>query len=217
MITVQKIKYIVLEGPIGVGKTSLASRLAEEFEARTLFENVEDNPYLKEFYQNRKKNAFKAQLYFLLSRYQQQIDLFQTDLFQKTTVSDYLFAKDRIFASINLDRDELYLYEELYRILSPRIPKPDLVIYLSADVDVLKKRIKNRGNIYEKGLDTDYLQKVVAAYNEFFFHYDQTPLLVISTSNIDFVSSRADFQQLVKEITEFKTGTQYFVPLGSTP
>ncbi len=211
----QKARYIVLEGPIGVGKTSLASRLAEEFEARTLFENVEENPFLKEFYRDRKKNAFKAQLYFLLSRYQQQVDLVQTDLFQKTAVSDYLFAKDRIFACLNLDRDELHLYDELYRILSPRIPKPDLVIYLSADIETLKKRIRGRAKPYERNLDASYLSGVLSAYNDFFFHYDETPLLVISTTNIDFVSRDSDFRQLVKEIKEFKTGTQYFVPLGS--
>ncbi len=213
----QKARYIVLEGPIGVGKTSLASRLAEEFEARTLFENVEENPFLQEFYHDRKKNAFKTQLYFLLSRYQQQIDLVQTDLFQKTAVGDYLFAKDRIFAHLNLDRDELYLYDELYRILSPRIPKPDLVIYLSADIEILKKRIRGRAMPYERSLDMSYLARVIAAYNDFFFQYDETPLLVISTTNIDFVSRDSDFRQLVKEIREFKTGTQYFVPLGSTP
>jgi deoxyguanosine kinase len=213
----QRARYIVLEGPIGVGKTSLASRLAEEFEARTLFENVEENPFLKEFYHDRKKNAFKAQLYFLLSRYQQQVDLVQTDLFQKTAVGDYLFAKDRIFAGLNLDRDELHLYEELYRILSPRIPRPDLVIYLSADIETLKKRIRGRAKPYERNLDTGYLSQVVSAYNDFFFHYDETPLLVISTTNIDFVSRDSDFRQLVKEIKEFRTGTQYFVPLGSTP
>jgi deoxyadenosine/deoxycytidine kinase len=213
----QKARYIVLEGPIGVGKSSLASRLAEEFEARTLFENVEENPFLQEFYHDRKKNAFKTQLYFLLSRYQQQIDLVQTDLFQKTAVGDYLFAKDRIFAHLNLDRDELYLYDELYRILSPRIPKPDLVIYLSADIEILKKRIRGRAKPYERSLDMSYLSRVIAAYNDFFFQYDETPLLVISTTNIDFVSRDSDFRQLVKEIREFKTGTQYFVPLGSTP
>jgi deoxyadenosine/deoxycytidine kinase len=213
----QKARYIVLEGPIGVGKTSLASRLAEEFEARTLFENVEENPFLKEFYHDRKKNAFKAQLYFLLSRYQQQVDLVQADLFQKMAIGDYLFAKDRIFAYLNLDRDELALYEELYRILIPRIPKPDLVIYLSADNETLKKRIRGRAKPYEKNLDTSYLSQVVSAYNDFFFHYDETPLLVISTTNIDFVTRDSDFRQLVKEIKEFKTGTQYFVPLGSTP
>ena len=213
----QKARYIVLEGPIGVGKTSLASRLAEEFEARTLFENVEENPFLQEFYHDRKKNAFKTQLYFLLSRYQQQVDLVQTDLFQKTAVGDYLFAKDRIFARLNLDRDELYLYDELYRILIPRIPKPDLVIYLSADIEILKKRIRGRAKPYERSLDMSYLSRVVSAYNDFFFQYDETPLLVISTTNIDFVSRDSDFRQLVKEIREFKTGTQYFVPLGSTP
>jgi deoxyguanosine kinase len=212
-----KIRYIVLEGPIGVGKTSLASRLAEEFGARTLFENVEENPFLKEFYNDRKKNAFKAQLYFLLSRYRQQIELAQADLFQKMTISDYLFEKDRLFALLNLDRDDLFLYEELFKILSQRIPTPDLVIYLAADTETLMKRIRGRAFLYEKNLDAGYLKRVVETYNDFFFRYDKTPLLVISTGNIDFVANEADFAELVREIRQFKTGTHYFVPLGSTP
>ena len=211
----QKARYIVLEGPIGVGKTTLAALLAEEFSARTIFENVEENPFLNEFYKDRKRNAFKAQLYFLLSRYQQQSELIQIDLFQKTTISDYLFAKDRIFASINLDETELYLYDQIFRVLNPRIPTPDLVIYLQADTDVLLKRIKTRGKAYEKGIDVDYLDRVVTAYNEFFFHYNDSPLLVIKTTKIDYVTRRGDFDELVKEIKEFKSGTQYFVPLGS--
>jgi len=213
----KKARYIVLEGPIGVGKTSLATLLAEEFSARTLFENVEDNPFLAEFYKNRSKNAFKAQLYFLISRYQQQLTLAQIDLFQTTTVSDYLFAKDRIFAGINLDEGEFSLYEKIYRVLNPMVPKPDLVIYLQAEFDAIMRRIKGRNISYERGLDADYLKKVIDAYNEFFFNYSETPLLVINTTNIDFVALESDFKELVKEITEFKSGTQYFVPLGSEP
>lgn len=211
----QKARYIVLEGPIGVGKTTLAALLAEEFSARTIFENVEENPFLKEFYKNRKRNAFKTQLYFLLSRYQQQSELAQIDLFQKTTISDYLFTKDRIFASINLDETELYLYDQIFRVLNPRIPTPDLVIYLQAETEVLLKRIKMRGKAYEKGIDVDYLDRVVSAYNNFFFHYNDSPLLVIKTTKIDYVTKKGDFEELVKEIKEFKSGTQYFVPLGS--
>lgn len=211
----QKARYIVLEGPIGVGKTTLAALLAEEFSARMIFENVEENPFLKEFYKNRKRNAFKTQLYFLLSRYQQQSELAQIDLFQKTTISDYLFAKDRIFASINLDETELYLYDQIFRVLNPRIPTPDLVIYLQAETEVLLKRIKGRGKTYEKGIDAEYLDRVVSAYNNFFFHYNDSPLLVIKTTKIDYVTKKGDFEGLVKEIKEFKSGTQYFVPLGS--
>ncbi len=211
----QKARYIVLEGPIGVGKTTLAALLAEEFSARTIFENVEENPFLKEFYKDRKRNAFKAQLYFLLSRYQQQSELAQIDLFQKTTISDYLFAKDRIFATINLDETELYLYDQIFRVLNPRIPTPNLVIYLQADTDVLLKRIKIRGKAYEKGIDAEYLDRVVSTYNNFFFHYNDSPLLVIKTTKIDYVTKKGDLEELVKEIKEFKSGTQYFVPLGS--
>lgn len=212
-----KARYIALEGPIGVGKTSLAKMLAEEFSARTLFENVEENPFLKDFYKNRRRNGFKTQLFFLLSRYQQQVELAQSDLFNRVTVTDYIFAKDRIFAHINLDEHEIALYEELYRILNPQIPKPDLVIYLQADLDVVLKRIKKRGHTYEKNIDAEYLSNVISAYNEFFFHYGETPLLVISTNKIDFVGNKNDFKELIKEVKEFKSGTQYFVPLGSKP
>ena len=212
-----KARYIVIEGAIGVGKTSLATLLAKEFDARTLFENVDDNPFLPEFYRDREKNAFKTQLFFLLSRYQQQLDLGQTDLFQKTTISDYLFAKDRLFAQLTLDEHELMLYDKVFGVLDPHIPRPDLVIYLQAEIEVLLKRIKTRNITYEKSLDADYLVDLVSLYNEFFFHYAETPLLVINTSEIDFVTHREDLDQLIREIREFKSGTQYFVPLGSGP
>ena len=212
-----KARYIVIEGPIGVGKTSLATLLAKEFNARTLFENVNDNPFLPEFYRDRERNAFKTQLFFLLSRYQQQIDLGQADLFQKTTISDYLFAKDRIFARLTLDEHELMLYDRVFGVLDPQIPRPDLVIYLQAEIEVLQKRIRTRNISYEKSLDAEYLVDLISLYNEFFFHYAETPLLVINTSEIDFVSNREDLQQLIREIREFKSGTQYFVPLGSGP
>lgn len=215
-------RYIALEGPIGVGKTSLATLLAEKLSASTVFENVEENPFLKEFYENPRRNAFKAQLFFLLSRYQQQVNLADSGLLsspgkrgRQTIISDYHFAKDRIFARLNLDEQEMALYEQVFMMLDPRIPRPDLVIYLQAKQETLEKRIRNRGKAYEKGLDTKYLKKVVSAYDDYFFYYNETPLLVINTTKIDFVAREEDLKGLVKEIKEFKSGTQYFVPLGS--
>jgi deoxyadenosine/deoxycytidine kinase len=212
---VKKTKYIVVEGPIGVGKTSLAKSLAQEFGARTVFERAEDNPFLTKFYDDRKTYAFQNQLFFLLSRYQQQRDLGQPDLFKQNLVSDYLFAKDKIFASLTLSGEELTLYQQIYQLLDPRIPKPDLTIYLQARPDVLYKRIKKRDKSFERGITLDYLKEVAQAYNEFFFHYEDTPLLVVNSSDIDFVESSNDLADLIKEVNNMGPGTQHYIPLGS--
>ena len=182
-----KKKYIVVEGPIGVGKTSLAKILAAEFQARCVFEKVEDNPFLPKFYEDRETYAFQNQLFFLLSRYQQQRELIQQDLFSQNMVADYLFAKDKIFATLTLNSEELSLYQQIYQLLDTRIPKPDLVVYLQARPEVLYKRIKKRDKKYERGVTLEYLEEVAQAYNRYFFQYDETPLLVVSTSEIDFV------------------------------
>ncbi|OGP96354.1 MAG: deoxyadenosine kinase, partial [Deltaproteobacteria bacterium RBG_16_55_12] len=203
------------EGPIGVGKTSLAKILAAEFQARSLFEKVEDNPFLPKFYEDRETYAFQNQLFFLLSRYQQQREISQQELFNQNTVADYLFAKDKIFASLTLSSEELNLYQQIYLLLDTRVPKPDLVVYLQARPEVLYKRIKKRDKSYEKNITPEYLEDVAQAYNQFFFHYDEGPLLVVNTSEIDFVSSGNDLADLIKEINNMGPGTQHYIPLGS--
>ncbi len=208
-------RYIAIEGPIGVGKTTLAEILAEELGARTLLEDVDSNPFLPRFYEDPKKYAFQTQVFFLLSRYQQQRELSQYELFNTSVVSDYLFAKDRIFAYMNLDENELALYEELYRLIDARVPKPDLVGYLQASSEVLIDRIKRRGKYYEQNITSQYLERLVVAYNRYFFYYKETPLLVVNTSAIDFVDSREDREDLIKEIGSVKGGVQYYIPLGS--
>ena len=205
-------RYVIVEGPIGVGKTSLVKLLAKEFNARTVLEKPEENPFLPQFYQDRKKYAFQAQLFFLLNRYQQQKEIAQLDLFNQITISDYLFAKDRIFASINLDDHELALYEQIYQLLNSQMPSPDLVIYLQAKPEVLLHRIRSRNHPYERELDLDYLKLLNEAYNYYFFHYDQSPLLIVDTSEIDFVKRQKDLDQLTREIKQMKKGTWYFVP-----
>ena len=208
-------RYIVVEGPIGVGKTSLTRTLSKRFNARSVFELVEENPFLASFYQDRNKHAFQTQLFFLLSRFKQQQELFQQELFSQVTVSDYLFAKDRIFASITLDPNELALYERVYEHLGPRVMKPDLVIYLQARLDVLLARIRKRGREFERKFDPEYLAELARTYNDFFHRYDETPLLVINTSDIDFVESENDFEELIRAIGSIKAGTHYYQPLGT--
>jgi deoxyguanosine kinase len=208
-------RYIVVEGPIGVGKTSLTRTLSKRFNARSVFELVEENPFLASFYQDRNKYAFQTQLFFLLSRFKQQQELFQQELFSQVTVSDYLFAKDRIFASITLDPNELALYERVYENLGPRVMKPDLVIYLQARLDVLLARIRKRGREFERKFDPEYLAELARTYNDFFHRYDETPLLVINTSDIDFVESERDFEELIRAIGSIKAGTHYYQPLGT--
>ena len=208
-------RYIVVEGPIGVGKTSLVQMLGEELASRVILEKVADNPFLPKFYTNRSGFAFQTQMFFLLSRYQQQRELAQQELFSQSIICDYLFAKDRIFASVNLDEDELVLYQQIYILLDQRIPKPDLVIYLQSPTEVLQQRIRMRGRSYEREISRDYIEAVNEGYNRFFFSYDETPLLIINTAEVDFVRRPEDFQDLVREIQRMKKGVQFYVPLGS--
>ena len=207
-------RYIAIEGPIGAGKSSLAKKLAEDLNARLVLEAVEDNLFLAEFYKDRRKHALKTQILFLINRYQQQKDLTQHDLFNQTVVCDYLFSKDRIFASMNLSRDEMFIYDKIYTLLDPQLPKPDLVVYLQASIDVLKKHIKQRGVAYEKSIGTDYLESLCESYSRFFFSYSETPLLTVNVSDIDFVKNSKDYQNVVREILSEKRGTRNYVAIG---
>ncbi len=205
-------RYIVVEGVIGVGKTSLTKLLATRTGGRLNLEVVEENPFLTQFYQDRSAYAFQTQIFFLLSRYRQQQTLFQHDLFSSTLLSDYLFAKDRIFANLNLGDDELGLYNQLAGILEQRVLKPDLVIYLQARTSVLFQRIRWRGRAFEQDMDEDYLNALNAAYSYFFHHYTDSPLLVVNTDNLDFVNVPGDFDLLFDQIGEKFNGTRYFAP-----
>lgn len=207
-------RHIAVEGPIGVGKTSLVELLASRFEGVKILEDVA-NPFLEPFYRGKEGAAFQVQLFFLLSRHQQHVELSQMELFTRLVVSDYTMPKDRIFARMNLDDEEFRLYDRLYRLLTARLPRPDLVIYLEASVETCMRRIRMRGREFERGMDPEYLQKLKDAYNAFFFRYSETPLLVVNTDEIDFVNKAEDFENLIQQIARTRQGTQVYVPLGS--
>jgi deoxyadenosine/deoxycytidine kinase len=204
--------YIAIEGPIGVGKTSLAQALGLRIGARIVLEDTDSNPFIARFYQDPEKYAFPVQLYFLLTRYNQQRQLAQQDLFAQATVTDYLLAKDRIFARLNLDPDELVLYEGVYRLLDGQLARPDLVVYIRARVEVLAERLRKRNRTFERHISMEYLESVSAAYRDFFFYYDETPLLVVDSSEIDFVDDPGDLEDLLREIDRTVTGSHYYVP-----
>ncbi len=206
--------YIVVEGPIGVGKTTLVRRLVEQLSARVQLEMVEGNPFLEEFYRDRDKYAFQTQLFFLLSRYRQQQELWQPDLFHRYLLSDYIFTKDRLFASLTLSDNEMLLYDQVFQILDTRVLRPDLVVYMQARMDVLLDRIKRRGRPFEKNFDADYLKRVATAYNDYFFHYSEAPLLVVDTSDINVVDSEEDCLDIARCILRHRGGVQYYKPLG---
>ncbi|MBX7147448.1 deoxynucleoside kinase [bacterium] len=205
----QQLRYIAVEGPIGVGKSTLAKMLAADMGARVILEEAKENPFLAHFYQDPEQYAFQTQLFFLLSRYRQQIELKQQDLFSQATVCDYVFAKDQIFAHMNLSPEEMDLYKTIYSLLDARLPKPDLVVFLQADPDVLLSRIRKRKAAFEKGIAGDYIEQLAQAYSEFFFQYNDTPLLVVNTSGLDFVKNKNDYDMLKKELYHaYKSGKQ---------
>lgn len=205
-------RYIVIDGPIGVGKTSLATLLAPELNARIIFERAEENPFLSDFYHDPARFRFQTQIFFLMSRFAQQEEFSQHDLFNQVTISDYLFAKDRIFAYLNLNDHELSLYEQIYKMIEPKIVRPDLVIFLQADTETILRRIKQRARPFEKDVNRDYIEAVNDAYNHYFFRYNETPLLVINTSDIDFVHNPQDLDDLIRQILSMRQGTLYYVP-----
>jgi deoxyguanosine kinase len=207
-------QYIAIEGPIGVGKSSLAERLATRLDATTIIEESE-NPFLADFYGGRPGAALQAQLFYLLNRHRQQMTMRQGDLFAQTTVSDYLFDKDKIFAYLNLDDNELFIYQRLYDLLSKDVPSPDLVIYLQAPTDVLLRRLRDRARDLDRDTidpDPGYLKELNEAYQHFFFHYTSTPLLVVETSQLDLAGSDEALDDLIKQINGMGRGTQYYVP-----
>lgn len=209
--------FIAIEGVIGVGKSDLARHLAERLQGRLILEDVEDNPFLLPFYHDRRRYAFQCQMFFLLSRYRQQKDLTQRDLFERRTICDYLFVKDRVFALLNLDEAEMALYDEIWPLLDRDLPRPDRVVYLQASLETLQRRIAHRGRPYERGIDAGYLKELSDAYNRFFFHYDEAPLLVVNTDAIDFVTNPDDLEDLIKVIREQTDGTLYYSPIGGRP
>ena len=207
--------YIVVEGPIGVGKTSLARRLAQSFDTDLILEGAEDNPFIERFYEDPRKGALPAQLFFLFQRARQMEDMRQADLFQPVRVSDCLMEKDRLFAELTLDAEEMKLYEQVYRHVTVDAPVPDLVIYLQAPVDVLLKRIARRGIHYERNIDAAYLARLSEAYARMFLYYDAAPLLIVNAANINLVDSDQDYQALLEQIMNTRKGMQYFNPMSA--
>ncbi len=205
-------KLIAVEGPIGVGKTSLARKLSEHFQAELLLEHAEENPFLPRFYQDPRSGALPTQLFFLFQRVQQLKELKQSDMFKSTYVSDFLMDKDRLFAQLTLDNDELALYNQVYDNLTIDTPPADLVIYLQAPVDTLMERINKNANAFESTIQKDYLQKICDAYMEFFHYYQGSPLLIVNTTDIDLIANQSDYQQLLERINETHSGRHYFNP-----
>jgi len=206
--------YLSVDGPIGVGKTTLVEMLTRRFEGVKILEDV-DNPFLGDFYQDRPGAAFQTELYFLLSRYKQQQDISQRELFDRFLVSDYTFQKNRIFAYLNLSDDELMLFDKLYALLEPQIPVPDVVLYLVADVPTCMERIRRRARPVEKTISEEYLAELIDAYNHYYHYYSRSPLLVVDTRHLNFPQRPEDFDELLNRLSKPIKGTEYFQPLGS--
>jgi deoxyadenosine/deoxycytidine kinase len=210
---VETFRHIAIEGPPAVGKSTLADRLAARLDATMVLDEI-DNPFLADFYGNRPGAAFQSQLFFTLARHRQQTSLRQSDLFSQVTVSDYLFERDKIYAYLNLDDNELFIYQRLYELLAQDIPSPDLVIYLQTPTDVLRRRLKERARAHADApvLEDDYVRELNEAYNHFFFHYNTTPLLVVETSQFDLTWGAEALEDLVKQLNGMGRGTRYYVP-----
>ena len=208
------LRHIAIEGPIGVGKTSLVGLLAKRFSGTQILEDV-TNPFLADFYAGKKGAAFQTQIYFLLSRYRQQQEIAQIDLFRNLVIADYTFAKDKIFAYLTLNDAEIALYDKLYATLAASVPRPDLVVHLTASVETCLSRIRKRGRGYEKTIAPEYLKSLVEAYNYFFYHFRDCPLLVVETNEIDFVERKGDLEDLIAQVLRPFRGTQIYVPRGS--
>jgi len=208
-------RFIAIEGCIGAGKTSLVNLLGKQFDAQVVRELDSENPFINKFYQDRDSFGFQTQVFFLLNRYKQYTGLSQRDLFSSVVLVDYLFHRDRLFASLNLKDQELKLYDQIYSLLSNKVPKPDLVIFLQASTDILRSRVEKRGREYEAFMDPNYLDSVNKSFNNYFFYYAETPLLVINTNEIDFVDKKCDLDELIIKINNHKIGREYYNPLGS--
>ena len=208
-------KYIIIEGPIGVGKTSLSNKLALEWDADLVLENVDDNPFLSKFYKNPREVSLQTQLYFLLTRTRQVQAFKQQDIFSNARVSDFMLQKDRLFAQVTLNNEEYDLYDQLYSYMAVDIPKPDLIIYLQAPIDTLIKRIKKRGRDFEKYIDAEYLERLNSMYLKFFNTYNASPLLIVNAEDIDFVNNKNDYKNLLDKIYSIEKGRHYFNPLAS--
>lgn len=205
--------YLAVEGPIGVGKTSLVKLLGKKLGAKMVLEEYENNPFLEDFYNDPERFAFQTQLFFLMNRYRQQQDLRQVDIFHNLLITDYMFVKDRLFASLNLDDKELSLYDTVANLLERNVLKPDMVIYLQADTQTLMHNISNRGRDFETNMSFEYLDALGQVYAEYFFKYQETPLIIINTNNIDFVHNNADLEEVIKYIREPVSGTKFFNPI----
>lgn len=208
-------QFVVVEGPIGVGKTSLVKRLAEHFHSEMLLEGAEENPFLQRFYENPREAALPAQLFFLFQRSRQWNELIQEDMFRQRLIADFMLEKDRLFAQINLDSDEMALYEQVYNHLTLQAPPPDLVVYLQAPVDILMKRIKKRARPQEKTIDSDYLKRLCDAYTDFFYYYDRSPLLIINAAEINPLERERDFDLLIQHISSEGPDRRYLNPTMS--
>ena len=211
-MSLEQLRYIAIEGVIGAGKTTLTDMLSKTIGASVLLEEFEQNPFLEEFYEDPQRFAFQTQIFFLLSRFRQLQELRQVDLFRQRIVSDYLFEKDRIFATLNLSEKEMKLYDGIARLMEKEVPVPELVIYLQASTRHLIHNIHRRGRSYEKNMDPNYIEGLNDLYNKFFFHYNKSPLLVINTDEIDFQHSESDYHDILVEINQHQSGTKYYIP-----